>query len=245
MVGGRRAAAKGELGEADFGGGPFPVGIDRCPDGIALAQPIEEAAILGADPGEGLVEVVMGIDQPRKCDQAATVDDVGLLANRWASLADPADDATVDQDRSVLEFGAGVVHRHDHAAALDQDHFPSPIREAARLTASRIFWYPVQPQRLPLSASRIVAGLGLGSFCSRSATATTNPGVQNPHYAAPASTRASWIGCKRSSAIRPSTVRTSRSCACAASTRQLQTSVPSSQTEHDPHPPCSQAFFEP
>src|ERR1700686_2316189 len=140
MVGGRRAAAKGELGEADFGGGPFPIGIDRCPDGIEFAQPIEEAAILGADPGEGLIEVVMGIDQPWKCDQAATVDDVWLLVHRRASLAGPGYDAPVDQDRSVLEFSAGVVHRDPDAAALDQDHFPSPIREAARLTASRIFW---------------------------------------------------------------------------------------------------------
>ena len=33
--------------------------------------------------------------------------------------------------------------------------------------------------------------------------------------------------------------------ACAASTRQAQTSVPSSSTEQEPHSPCSQAFFEP
>ncbi len=33
--------------------------------------------------------------------------------------------------------------------------------------------------------------------------------------------------------------------ACAASTRHAHTSVPSRSTEHEPHSPCSQAFFEP
>ncbi len=43
----------------------------------------------------------------------------------------------------------------------------------------------------------------------------------------------------------PSTVVTSWPSACAASTRHAQTSVPSSSTEHEPHSPCSHAFFEP
>ena len=43
----------------------------------------------------------------------------------------------------------------------------------------------------------------------------------------------------------PSTVTISCPSAWAASTRQAQTSVPSSRTEHEPHSPCSHAFFEP
>ena len=43
----------------------------------------------------------------------------------------------------------------------------------------------------------------------------------------------------------PSTVTTSLSAALAPSTRQAQTSVPSSSTEHEPHSPCSHAFFAP
>ena len=43
----------------------------------------------------------------------------------------------------------------------------------------------------------------------------------------------------------PSTVTTSCPSACAASTRHEQTSSPSRSTEHEPHSPCSQAFFEP
>ncbi len=47
------------------------------------------------------------------------------------------------------------------------------------------------------------------------------------------------------SPARPSTVTTSCPSACAASTRHEQTSSPSRSTEHEPHSPCSQAFFEP
>ncbi len=82
----------------------------------------------------------MGVDQPWKGDQAPTVDHVGLLANRRASLANPGDDAAVDQDRCVLELRTDVVHRNHDPAALDQDHVPPRIRDDARLTASRIFW---------------------------------------------------------------------------------------------------------
>ena len=75
--------------------------------------------------------------------------------------------------------------------------------------------------------------------------ATTRPGVQKPHCTAPASTNASCTRCRRSPSASPSTVVTSWPSACAASTRQAQTSVPSSSTEHEPHSPCSHAFFEP
>src|ERR1700716_3508232 len=140
MVGGRRAAAESQLGEADLGGGPLPIGIDRRPDRIEVAQPVEEAALLRADARERLVEMVMGVDQPGERDQSAPIDDIGLLVNRRSSLADPGDDATIDQDRAVLDLSAGIVHGGHDTAAVDQDHGLALIREAARLTASRIFW---------------------------------------------------------------------------------------------------------
>ena len=103
----------------------------------------------------------------------------------------------------------------------------------------------MQRQRLPESASRISSSLGFGLCASRSAVATTRPGVQKPHCTAPASTNASCTRWSSPSSASPSTVTTSCPSACAASTRHAQTSVPSSSTEHDPHSPCSQAFFEP
>ena len=52
-------------------------------------------------------------------------------------------------------------------------------------------------------------------------------------------------GAARRRRASPSTVTTSWPSACAASTRHEQTSSPSRSTEHEPHSPCSQAFFEP
>ena len=52
-------------------------------------------------------------------------------------------------------------------------------------------------------------------------------------------------GAARRPPASPSTVTTSWPSACAARTRQEQTSSPSRSTEHEPHSPCSQAFFEP
>src|SRR5262249_55125713 len=80
---------------------------------------------------------------------------------------------------------------------------------AARRTASKIFSYPVQRQRLPESASRTSSSDGSGERSSRSAAATTSPGVQNPHCTAPVSTKARCTGCSSASVARPSTVVTS------------------------------------
>ena len=49
---------------------------------------------------------------------------------------------------------------------------------AAYCTASTMCWYPVQRQRLPESALRISASLGLLFRCSRSTAARIIPGVQ-------------------------------------------------------------------
>src|SRR5262249_18911931 len=137
------------------------------------------------------------------------------------------------------------AHRAQAVLCTDSVTFPHEPSRAARRTASKIFSYPVQRQRLPESASRISSSDGSGERSSRSAAATTRPGVQNPHCTAPVSTTARCTGCGSSSAASPSTVVTSCPSACAASTRQEQTSTPSSNTEHEPHSPCSHAFFEP
>ena len=74
---------------------------------------------------------------------------------------------------------------------------------AARWTASRIFWYPVQRQRFPESASRISSSVGSAVRLSRSAVATTSPGVQKPHWTAPASANAACTGMKAVSVGKP------------------------------------------
>jgi hypothetical protein len=50
-----------------------------------------------------------------------------------------------------------------------------------RLTASTMFWYPVQRQRFPDSVSRISGSLGCGWSLSRATSVMRMPGVQKPH----------------------------------------------------------------
>ena len=116
---------------------------------------------------------------------------------------------------------------------------------AASRTASKIFGVARAAAEVPGKrlADLVVARVGL--VREQIGRRHDSPGVQNPHWTAPVSTNASCTRCSRPSSARPSTVTTSWPSACAASTRHAQTSVPSSRTEHEPHSPCSQAFFEP
>ena len=155
--------------------------------------------------------------------------------------------AEIARERELAgDFRHGVgAPRGRNGGAASQRPRRAAHRLAATRTASRIFWYPVQRHRLPESASRISSSVGSDVRRRRSAAATTNPGVQKPHCTAPASANASWTGWRAPSAASPSTVTTSCPSACAASTRHEQTSSPSRRTEHEPHSPCSQAFFDP
>src|SRR2546430_1285578 len=119
------------------------------------------------------------------------------------------------------------------------------LPDDARSTASRILPYPVQRQMLPESASRTSCSLGSGLRLSNAYVATTRPGVQNPHWTAPASTNARCTGCSLSSSENDSTVWMLRSAAAAPSTRHAHTRSPSIITEQDPHSPCSHAFLLP
>ena len=87
---------------------------------------------------------------------------------------------------------------------------------------------------------------GSATRSSSSAVATTRPGVQKPHCTAPASTNASLHAVQPLAvprAPRPSPPRARRPAPRARGTRRRAS--PSSSTEHEPHSPCSHAFFEP
>ncbi len=101
-----------------------------------------------------------------------------------------------------------------------------------------IFSYPVQRHRLPASASRISESSGAACPAPtvrsiRSSVCTSRPGVQNPHWTAPASTNASCTVLRvRSpplpgSSASPSTVRTSRPSAWPAAIMHEQAVTPS------------------
>ena len=64
MVGNRRGAAQGELGQADRRGDADILDGDARPDRVELLEPGEQVAAGGTTAGEPLVEVVVGVDQP-------------------------------------------------------------------------------------------------------------------------------------------------------------------------------------
>ena len=101
--------------------------------------------------------------------------------------------ARVGELAGDLRHGVGATTRRLGAASAQRPRRRAH-RPAATCTASRIFWYPVQRQRLPESASRISSSDGSGTRRRRSAAATTKPGVQKPHCTAPASANASCTG---------------------------------------------------
>ena len=81
-----RAAGERELGEARAGGGVLGLRVDPRPDRIELAEPCEEVGLLRAGSREGLVEVVMRVDEAGRDDRAAQVD--ALVGLGLGSLAD-------------------------------------------------------------------------------------------------------------------------------------------------------------
>ncbi len=77
VVAGGRAAGEHQLGDGDARTDGDGLGGHASPDGVVDAQPGEEVGVLrgGEVAGEGLVEVVVGVDQPRQDHHVAGIDD--------------------------------------------------------------------------------------------------------------------------------------------------------------------------
>jgi hypothetical protein len=116
---------------------------------------------------------------------------------------------------------------------------------AAVLTASTIFAYPVQRQRLPPRATRTSSSLGWGRRRSSASAAMIMPGVQKPHCAPSFSWNARWRALSRPSAAWPSMVSIARRSQLAASVRQARRGAPSTSTVQAPHSPPSQPRLVP
>jgi hypothetical protein len=83
------------------------------------ASPLKVA--VGDDvPLDGLVLVMVRVDEPRHDDHAAGVDDLG---RRVEIRPDRRDFGTLDQDVGLLEVADGRIHRQ-HGAALEQHPAP-------------------------------------------------------------------------------------------------------------------------
>ena len=89
MVEHGRAARQRELGEARARRRVLRLGVDPRPHRVQLAQPGEEVGLLRPGAREGLVQVVVGVDQARRDDGAVQVD--ALLRVRLGAAADRRD----------------------------------------------------------------------------------------------------------------------------------------------------------
>ena len=120
MVEHRRAAGQRELGEARARRRVLRLGVDPRPHRVELAQPGEEVGLLRAGAREGLVQVVVGVDQAGGDDGAVEVDRVPGV--RLGTAADRRDRGALDEQPAALVLAAGVVHRHDDGVAVERRH---------------------------------------------------------------------------------------------------------------------------
>src|SRR5262245_9166077 len=106
-----RAAGKRQLGEAAARGRVLRLLVDPRPHRVQRLEPAEQVLVLRAGPREVLPEVMVGVDQPRRDDGAAEVDDlIGVGPHSCAGLLH---EAVVDEQPAAGMLVALVVHRHE------------------------------------------------------------------------------------------------------------------------------------
>ena len=105
-----RAAGQRELGEAGACRGVLGLGVDPRPDRVELAQPGEEVGLLGPGAREGLVEVVVRVDEAGRDDGAVEVDPrLGRRAPRPAPTAAIVEPSTSSQPPSCSVPASSIV----------------------------------------------------------------------------------------------------------------------------------------
>ena len=117
VVENRRAAGERELCEPGARRGVFRLGVDLRPHRIQLAEPGEQVCLLGTRARQGLVEVVVGVDEPWSDDRATEVDPVGRL--RLGAGADLGDRRALDEQPAAVVLRPLVVHRDDDGVCVE------------------------------------------------------------------------------------------------------------------------------
>jgi len=115
-----RAPCERELGQPGARRGVLGLGVDAAPERVERLQPREEVGLLRAGSRQGLVQVVVRVDEPRRDERAAEV--LEVLREGRRALADLDDEAVLDQDSPVVELGASVVHHHDVGVREERPH---------------------------------------------------------------------------------------------------------------------------
>jgi hypothetical protein len=115
MVGGGGTSRKGEFGQCGGSRNKNIVGCEACPDGIERLEPVEEVGILRGGDGarQGLVEVMMGVDQSRQEDVPAQVEYFVGGIGQTGSLTCLLDDPVPNKKTTLGNLPLVVIHRND------------------------------------------------------------------------------------------------------------------------------------
>ena len=145
MVGRERAARLEELGHRQAGGPVHGVLVHSLPYFVEIDEPIEELGVLdrGQGAGEGLVEVVVGVDEAREDDVSGRVQDLGAGGG-----GSPASDAryAIAFDQDVDAAGRGPVGAKDREAILEQYHFRISRLKSSIIASRATTWSWSPPQ---------------------------------------------------------------------------------------------------
>ena len=126
-----RAAGERELGEPVRAAAYTDSSSMPRPDRIERREPREEVGLLRPGARQGLVEVVVRVDEAGRDDRAAEVDALVGLGRRAA--ADRLDAAVREEHPAVRVLRARVVHHDDVRAGEQQAH----SRPAGRARSAR------------------------------------------------------------------------------------------------------------
>ena len=112
MVRSRCASRQGKFREGGLSRGENIVGREASPDRVERFEPVEEVGILrGRDgAGEGLVEVMMRVDESREEDVTFEVKGFVGVGGQIGSLSYLFDESVFDKKTTIREFGVAVVH---------------------------------------------------------------------------------------------------------------------------------------
>jgi hypothetical protein len=106
-----RAPRERELGQPGPRGGVLGLGVDLRPHRVELAQPLEERRLLGPGPRQRLIQVVVGVDEPRGDDRAGQVDP--LVGCGRLAVSERLNDTVPLEQPPVRQLRPGVVGRVD------------------------------------------------------------------------------------------------------------------------------------
>jgi hypothetical protein len=121
MVRGGGAAREGELGQGGLRREEDVLGLEARPDRVERLEPVEQVGVLRGGDGarQGLVEVVVRVDQPRQEHVTRQVEDLVGFVGRLAVVPTIFDEAVANEKTTVREFGLVVVHA-EQVGVLDE-----------------------------------------------------------------------------------------------------------------------------